>query len=273
VTGMDLGYFGPESVTWRVHADPLLWIGGIRALFLQALHPLAMAGLARHSEFRTDPWGRLFRTADYIGVTTYGTRDEADRAAARVRARHAHAVGVEPESGVPYAAANPDLLLWVHCCEIDSFLSTVRRGGLRLRPDEADRYVAEQVRSATLVGIPDAMAPRSVADVSAYFELVRPALKLTEASTEAARFVLLPPMTLPGMLAAPARAGWAAAAVLAFALLPRWARRMYHAPGLPVTDLCGSVAAGCLRTALRTLPPRLREGPNYRRAKARLAVA
>src|SRR2546430_11182099 len=159
----DLGYFGPDSVTWRVHADPVMWIGGLRALFLQALHPLAMAGVEQHSGFRDDPWGRLLRTADYVGVITFGTREEADRAAARVRGRHRRHVGVEPESGVGYAVDDPQLLLWVHCCELDSFLTTARRAGLRLSAAEAARYVAEQVRSATLARIPARLAPRTVA--------------------------------------------------------------------------------------------------------------
>ena len=93
----DLGYFGPHSVTWRLHADPVLWIGGLRALFLQALHPLAMAGVEQHSGFRSDPWGRLFRTADYVGAVTYGTRAEADRASAALTAQHAADEAPEPE--------------------------------------------------------------------------------------------------------------------------------------------------------------------------------
>ncbi|MEN3359303.1 MAG: hypothetical protein V7637_3285 [Mycobacteriales bacterium] len=267
----DLGYFGPHSVTWRLHADPVLWVGGLRALFLQALHPLAMAGVEEHSGFRRDPWGRLFRTAEFVGVTSYGTRGEADRAAARVRLRHSHYTGVEPESGRPYQVADPDLLLWVHCCLVDSFLTTARRAGLRLTASEADRYVAEQVRSATLAGIPVELPPRSVTELDGYFTRMRPELRLTAAARAAARFVLLPPMPLTTQLLTPARPIWAGVAGLAFSLQPAWARRLYRLPGLPATDLGATLGLRWLRLAIRALPPTLREGPNYKRAKARLA--
>jgi uncharacterized protein (DUF2236 family) len=267
----DLGYFGPHSVTWRLHADPVLWVGGLRALFLQALHPLAMAGVQQHSGFRGDPWGRLFRTADYIGVATYGTRAEADRAADRIRQRHRRYTGIEPESGTPYRATDPTLLTWVHCCLVDSFLTTARRGGLRLTDAEADRYVAEQVRSADLAGVPVELVPRTVADLDGYFAGMRPDLRLTAAARSAARFVLLPPMPVTAQLATPARPVWAGVAGLAFGLQPRWARRLYRMPGLPVTDLGVTLGLRWLRLAVRALPPTLREGPNYKRAKARLA--
>src|SRR4051794_24159805 len=97
----DAGLFGPDSVTWRVHADPVMALGGLRALLLQAVHPLAMAGVAAHSSFRDDPWGRFLRTAEYVGVVTYGTVAEAERAAARIRGLHRRVSGIEPESGLP----------------------------------------------------------------------------------------------------------------------------------------------------------------------------
>jgi uncharacterized protein (DUF2236 family) len=267
----DLGYFGPHSVTWRLHADPVLWVGGLRALFLQALHPLAMAGVAQHSGFRGDPWGRLFRTADFIGVATYGTRAEADRAATRVRERHRRFTGVEPESGTAYQAADPALLIWVHCCLVDSFLTTARRAGMRLTDADADRYVTEQVRSATLAGVPVELPPRTVAELDAYFARMRPDLRLTAAARSAARFVFLPPMPVAAQLTTPARPVWVGVAGLAFSLQPAWARRLYRLPGLPVTDLGATLGVRWLRLATRTLPASLREGPNYKQAKARLA--
>ncbi|HEY9476280.1 MAG TPA: oxygenase MpaB family protein, partial [Mycobacteriales bacterium] len=227
------GYFGPDSVTWRIHADPTLWVGGIRALYLQALHPQAMAGVARHSGFRTDPWGRLFRTAEYVGTITFGTRTAAERAAARVRGLHRR-LGVD----------DPELLRWVHCCEIDSFLTAARRAGVRLTDTDADRYVAEQVRAAELVGIPPQMAPAGVEELRARIDSYRPVLAGGAQAREAARFVLVPPMPLRAL---PARPAWTGVATLAFCLLPRWARRMYRLPGLPSTDLAASVAARTLR--------------------------
>ncbi len=267
----DLGYFGPDSVTWRLHADPVQFVAGVRALFLLALHPLAMAGVDQHSTYREDPVGRLQRTGDYVGAITFGTRDEADRAAARVRGVHRRVRGVEPESGVRYDGSDPDLLLWVHCGEIDSFLAVGRRAGIRLGPGDADRYVAEQVRSAELVGIPRELVPRSEAELAAYFERVRPELRATAAGRATARWLFVPPMPALVQVATPARAVWITAAGLSFATLPAWARRLYRMPGLPTTDLGASLALRALRTSTLALPPFLRRSPHYRQALQRLA--
>jgi uncharacterized protein (DUF2236 family) len=142
---------------------------------------------------------------------------------------------------------------------------------MRLTAEEADRYVAEQVRSATLVGLPADLAPRSVAELAGYFARVRPELRLTAAARSAVFFVLLPPMPTTAQLATPARPAWAAVAGLAFALQPAWARRLYRMPGLPVTDLGATVGVRWLRLAIRAIPAPLREGPSYKQAKARLA--
>ncbi|HST65150.1 MAG TPA: oxygenase MpaB family protein [Mycobacteriales bacterium] len=267
----DLGYFGPQSVTWRVHADPMQWVGGVRALFLLTLHPLAMAGVDQHSTYREDPIGRLQRTGEYLGAVTFGTRAEADRAAARVRGVHRRVRGVEPESGTGYWAPDPELLLWVHCGEIDSFLTIARRAGVAVSAADADRYVAEQVTAAELVGIPRHLAPASTAELADYFERTRPELRVTAAARETARFLFLPPMPKLVQVATPARAVWASAAGLAFASLPRWARRLYRSPGLPTTDLGASVTLRGLRAASVVLPASIRRPPAYRAAQRRLA--
>ncbi|PZS04507.1 MAG: DUF2236 domain-containing protein [Pseudonocardiales bacterium] len=268
----DTGLFGPDSVTWRVHADPILFVGGIRALLLQALHPVAMAGVAAQSGFRDDPWGRLQRTAEYVGVLTYGTCDEARRAAARVRGVHRRLRAVDPDSGQTVRVDDPDLLIWVHACEVDSLLSTARRAGVPLSPADADRYVGEQARAARLVGIPASLIPESTAGLAGYFDSIRPRLRATDDARAAARFVLLPPMPAWVKLVTPARPAWIGAASLGFALLPRWARRMYGLPGLPSTDLSATLAARAVRSVLRPLPAAVREGPALRAARARLAA-
>jgi uncharacterized protein (DUF2236 family) len=176
----DEGYFGPDSVTWRLHADPLMAVAGLRALFLQALHPTAMAGVATHSTFREDPWGRLMRTGEYLGTVTYGTRHDAERASARVRGIHRKVTGVDPETGRDYRADDPDLLLWVHLGFVDSNLAVVRRGGLRLDAGEADAYVREQVRGAQLLGLEPEVVPATEAEMIAYYERVQPELVATE---------------------------------------------------------------------------------------------
>jgi uncharacterized protein (DUF2236 family) len=266
----DPGLYGPDSVTWRVHADPSMALAGLRALLLQAVHPLAMAGVAQHSDFRADPWGRLFRTAEYVGVTTYGTTAEATRAAARVRGLHRKLGGIEPESGTPYRVDDPDLLLWVHCCEAESFLSTAVRSGLRLSRSAQDAYYAEQVRNAKLIGLQS--APTSVAEMTAYFQDMRPKLRVTAEARLAARFVLFPPMPVKVRLGTPARPAWFALAAVAAAMLPRWTRRLYRLPGIPTTDVGASVAGLALRTGLLVVPEGLRDGPHVKDAKARLGL-
>lgn len=206
----DPGLFGPESVTWRIHADPVMGIGGLRALHLQALHPLAMAGVAQHSDFRADPWGRLLRTVGYVTTVSFGTTEQAERAAARVRGIHRPLRGVEPESGTAYRVDDPDLLRWVHCCLVDSFLTTYRRAGGPRTDAEADAYVAEQVRAAALVGIDPDAAPASARELAAYFALMRPELRATAEARRAATFVLLPPM--PSRRLAVAKPAWAGVA-------------------------------------------------------------
>lgn len=263
----DAGLYGPDSVTWRVHADPTMVIGGLRALLLQAVHPLAMAGVAQHSDFRADPWGRLFRTAEYVGVTSYGTTAEATRAAARVRGIHRKLGGIEPESGRPYRVDDPNLLLWVHCCEAESFLSTATRCGLRLTAAERDAYYAEQVTNARLIGLPN--APSSAAEMAAYFADMQPELTVTAEARATAHFVLFPPMPTK---AAPARLAWVALAGTAAAMLPRWARRLYKLPGLPPTDLAATAVGLALRTGLLAIPEGVRHGTHLKDAKARLGL-
>ncbi|MGH3344367.1 MAG: oxygenase MpaB family protein [Carbonactinosporaceae bacterium] len=271
-TDPDEGLFGTESVTWRIHGDPVMLLGGLRALLLQALHPRAMAGVAQHSGFRGDPWGRLVRTADYIGAVTYGTSVEAERAGARLRELHARIRVTDPATGRPFRVDRPDLLLWVHCAEVDSMLSVYRRCGGRLTDGEADAYVTEQTTAAALVGLDPANVPTDTAGLAAYFDGVRPELRVTPEARRAARFVLGPPMPRWVALVTPARPAWAGMAGLALAMLPRWARRMYALPGLPTTDLAATITGRALRSGLLALPPAVREGPHRKAARARIGV-
>jgi uncharacterized protein (DUF2236 family) len=268
----DPGLFGPGSITWKVHADPLLGLGGLRALLLQAAHPLAMAGVSEHSEFRADPWGRLVRTAQYIGTVSFGTTTDAERAAARVRGLHRTVRGFDPASDRAYSASDPELLTWVHVTEVDSFLSTARRGGLALTDAEADGYVAEQARAGALLGVPAHLAPQTVADIQDYYAQMRPQLRISDQAREAARYVIHPPMPRKVALLTPARPAWYGLAGLAFALLPRWARRMYRLPGLPTTDLAATLAVRTLHTAVAPLPQAWRDGPALTAAKQRLGL-
>lgn len=268
----DPGLFGPDSVTWRVHADPSMAIAGLRALLLQAVHPLAMAGVAQHSDFRQDPWGRLFRTAEYVGVTTYGTTREARIAAAKVRGIHGRLAGVEPESGTPYRVSDPELLRWVHCVEVESFLSTALRCGLRLTHEEQDRYYGEQTLQASLVGLDPDDVPGSVEEVAQYFRDAQPDLRVTAEARRAALFVLWPPMPALVQLGTPARPAWTALALAAAAMLPAWARRLYAIPQVPTTDLAATAAGVAFRTGVLVVPAGLRQGPHVTAARERLGL-
>lgn len=258
----DTGLYGPGSVTWRVNADPAMLLAGLRALLLQTVHPLAMAGVAQHSDFQEDPWGRLFRTADYVRTTSFGTTEEARRAAGVVKGIHHRLAGIEPESGRPYRVNDPDLLRWVHCCQVESFLTTTTRCGLKLSRAEQDRYYAEQVRNAELIGA--GSAPASVAEMAEYFRDIRPELTVTKAARDAARFVLFPPLPKKVELGTPARPAWTLIASTAAAMLPRWTRRMYGFPGLPTTDATATLTGRAIRRGLLTIPESL-----VRKAEAR----
>ena len=270
--GLDSGLFGAGSVTWRVHADPTFAVGGLRALLLQALHPLAMAAVEQNGGFEADPWGRLTRTSQYLTTITYGTRTEATRAAARVRGIHRKLRGTDPVSGAEFRLDRPDLLLWVHCCEVDSLLSAATRGGMSLTEHDADAYLAEQVRSADLIGLPASAVPSNRAQLAQYFLDVRPELRITPAARRGARAVVAPPMPGWVKLLTPARPAWGGLAALSIALLPDWARRMYRLPGFAATDLAATGALRALRGGALALPERFREGPNIRAARARAGV-
>src|SRR4051812_33702004 len=161
----DPGLFTPSSVTWQMHGDPMMWIAGVRALYLQALHPRAVRGVAQNSAAfqrnkrgRRDAWGRLMRTADFVGTLSYGTTDAAEQAGAKVRGIHRRLTAPAPTTGERYGIDEPALLLWVHCAEVDSSLPVLRRSGYPVSAAQADRYLHEQRESARLVGLdPDAV--------------------------------------------------------------------------------------------------------------------
>ena len=221
-------WFGPDRPIWLVHADAAMFVAGLRALLLQSLHPLAMAGVADHSDFRADPWGRLQRTAEFLTWTTFGTAEQAEQACARVRAVHRHIVGTAPD-GRRYDATDPHLLRWVHLAETDSFLAAHQRYGTpHLDARQCDEYVADMARVGRAVGVID--PPTTVAELKAGIEAYRPELRGTKAARDAARFLLLPPLPVA------AYGPYAVLAAAAISLLPWWARFPLRLPVLPVTE-------------------------------------
>jgi uncharacterized protein (DUF2236 family) len=218
----DDGFFGPASVAWRLHADLSAPVAGLRSLILQALHPLAMAGVDQHSAWRADPGARLASTAGYVLTTTYGDRAAARAAAARVRGIHERVHGTDPVTGRPYAATDPALLIWVHAGQVDSTLAAARMYGAEFSAAQQDQYVAEMTAAAELIGIPPGTAPGSVADLDAYFAAVRPQLTAGPAAADGVAYLLAMPDVEPELAES-----WRLIAGAAIASLPGWARQLY----------------------------------------------
>lgn len=255
----DPGLFGPDSVAWRVHGDIAGLIGGLRALLLQTLHPLAMAGVDQHSDYREDPWGRLHRTAGFIGATTFGNTATAQEAMAVVRAVHRGVVGHAPD-GRSYSADDPDLLRWVHATEVDSFVrAVVAYGRTALTDDDIDRYFDETAVVAEGLGATG--VPRSQAEMQAYWDEVRPDLDAGPSARRTARFIVRPP-------APPwARPAFGVVTLAAIGILPPFARSDL---GLPMpAGLDPLVVRPAARSLVRLLGWSLGPSPLLEAARAR----
>lgn len=254
----DDGLFGPGSATWRVHSSPAVaLVGGLRSLITQSLHPLAMAGVAQHSDYRERPLKRLQRTAEYVAVVTFGDTEQAHAIAARVRRVHKRVKGVDPVTGKHYSAEDPDTALYVHCTEVHAFLAAHRVYARdRLTAAEEDLYFEENVRAAELMGIPAAMVPDSVQAMHDYFASVRPQLCVSDSARDAIDFVVNPPRTaelLPYLV--PLRVLSRAAVAITPADLRRMAGLGASAPGNAASWLAVRAAAAALQLPLaRDLP-------------------
>ncbi|QCW51750.2 DUF2236 domain-containing protein [Nocardioides dongxiaopingii] len=244
-------WFEPGSPITEVHGDASMFVGGIRALLLQTLHPAAMRAVAEHSGYRGDMWGRLHRTSTFLATTTFGAADDAQRSVDIVRAIHRRVVGTMPD-GSAYAASDPHLLRWVHVAEVDSFLRAHTVYGQRaLDQDERDEYVAQAGLVARRLGASD--VPANEAELVDALASYRPELRGTPEAREAVRHVLVhPPLPLL------ARAPYGVLVAAAVGLMPAWTRPQLRLPWLPVTERTvvrglGSAATGTIRWAMR--PP------------------
>lgn len=267
----DEGLFGPRTVTWHLHADPAMWVAGVCSLFLQALHPRAVAAVVQNSRFRDDPLGRLQRTGNFVATTTYGTTAEAEAVASRVRAVHRALRGTDRETGEEFRLDEPELLMWVHCAEVASFASVVRRAGFPLTIAQLDQYFDEQRRSAALVGLDPATVPGSTRAMAAYFARVRPQLRRTEDSDLIYRFLHLP---LSSRWLLPVNLGYLPLGHLAYSVLPGWARRLHGRPAYP--PLVVEAGLRAFRAAGLAVPDQLRfryPGDHVQRALDRLGEA
>lgn len=210
-------WFTPDDAIWKVHADTSMFIGGMRALLLQSLHPVAMFGVSEKSAFRSDPWGRLQRTSTFLATTTYGTVADAERSINIVRAVHKRIQGTTP-GGTPYRASDPHLLGWIHAAEVDSFLASYHAfGGDRLTAGECDDYVAQSGWVAAKLGVID--PPGTVAELRTCMAAYRPELMISASAEETAELLLKDPP-----ISGPARVGYGLIAAGAVSILPRWAQ-------------------------------------------------
>jgi uncharacterized protein (DUF2236 family) len=257
----DAGLFGPDSVAWRVHGHPSALVGGIRSLIVQTLHPLAMAGVAEHSDYRSDPIGRLRRTTAFVAATTYGATAQAEAAVAAVRRVHERVRGTAPD-GRRYDANDPDLLAWVHHVEVESFLLAYKRVGPGLSPAEADCYVEEMARLGDLMG---ARSPLTKARPLMDWVRHHPEVRVTPEARSAARFLVGLPLPLA---ARPAYAVLLSAAISLVPLRRRWELGLLL-PG-PVTGrfACEPAARGLLAAMGWALGP----SPALANARVRLAA-
>lgn len=264
----DDGLFGPGSVTWRLMGEPIMWVAGFRALYLQALHPRTMRGTWQNTAF-ADPkesFGRLTRTTGFVRVRTFGSTAEVQRAGQRIRKIHASLTAVDTD-GSTFRIDEPEQLLWVHCGEVASYVDIARRSGMPLCIHDLDRFVDEQRKSAAVVGLDPADVPASVAELEAYYDVMRPKLYACPEAKRALRLSYNPAVPwklLPLKLAAPPFN------TLAFATLPRWARKMYGAPGSPLTDVATTATLRVLYATTHGLPEQIRYTPPVRYARQRI---
>lgn len=258
----DPGLFGPDSVSWQVHGDfSSMLIGGISALMLQALHPLALAGVWDHSNFREDMIGRLRRTGQFISGTTFGSRKDADWLIEKVRTIHLQVTGTAPD-GRPYAASDPDLLTWVHVAEVSNFLAAhLRYHNPNLSQADQDRYYTEIALVAERLGARD--VPRSRQEIADYLERIRPQLLCDERSREVLRLLLNAPS--PSRLARPFGGLMMKAGI---DLLPYWASDML---GVSQSPLQRKLIRASVNRSVPMLRWAVRNGSMHR-AKRRMGL-
>jgi uncharacterized protein (DUF2236 family) len=260
----DEGFFGPTSVTWRLAADLSAPVAGLRSVLMQALHPLAMAGVDQYSDWRTDPVGRLAATSACLATIIYGDQASADRVAQRVRAVHSRVRGVDTVTGRPYAAGDPALLLWVHAALVDSVLAAIRLFGTPPQDADADIYVSEMRVPAKLLGVPRELIPADVNSLEQYITGVRPELHCTPAAAESMGYMLD-----PAGIGEEISELWQDLREAALATLPGWARDMYGYPKPPAITPARRTE---IRQTLGVLDAVFMAEPGVLEARQRLAL-
>jgi uncharacterized protein (DUF2236 family) len=266
--GDGAGLFGPDSVSWQVNRETTVLFGGARALLMQAAHPLVLAGARQTGFYERNPWKRLERTLQLTFTMTFGTRDEAAEAARRINLVHQEVHGVDPVTGLRYDAMDPDLLLWVHACLVDSQLLFERLTVGRLDDAGRERFHQEQMAGAGLLGLDRARIPPTVADLRAYIDRVVASgtLRITDDTRRVVHLIRHPPRDVPWRPVLRQVAWWA------FATLPEPLRAEYGVRWNPLKEARLRTSLGSLKLLRPLLPARLREILPARRAAEREAV-
>jgi uncharacterized protein (DUF2236 family) len=219
----DAGLFGPDSACWQVHRNYTVMLGGARALLMQAAHPLVVAGARQTGTYERNPWKRLERTLSQTYTVVFGTREQALAASRRIDEVHGVVKGIDPVTGLRYDARDPELLLWVHACLVDSFLAFERWTVGRLDDAGRQRFHEESMRSAELLRLPPARIPPTVAGLRAYIDrmVASGTLRMTDGSRKVAELIANPPDDVPR------RPLWGLIGFLGFQTLPAGLRRLY----------------------------------------------
>ncbi len=261
------GIFGPRSVSWRVDRELVVLAGGSCALLMQAAHPSVAAGVAEHSSYATDPFGRLMRTLTSSFDVVFGTRTEAETTLRRVNAIHAVVRGTRPD-GREYSALEPEALLWVHATLVDTALRVYGRFVAPISEADAQRYHAESAMVAVRLGVPEPIIPPTIGELRAWMAgmIEGGTVRVTPQARQIARTVLYP-------LRFPPRVAWDAAHLVSIATLPDALRRQYGLGWSPARERGIERIAAASRRLLPLVPSSLRHAPQARTAERRVRQA
>jgi uncharacterized protein (DUF2236 family) len=267
----DTGLFGPDSLTWRINREGALLLGGGRALLLQVAHPLVAAGVSQHSNYREDPFGRLYRTLDTVTKIVFGSTEVSDEAAARLHRVHTRVKG-EADDGTPYHANDPDLLMWVHATLVDTSVLIYETYIGALSPVEHDRYYEEMMLLGEKYGVPRDLQPQSWREFRVYFDDVvygGQTLAVTDALRDVAKHSLDPKLPVPFV----GRPAIEYLNLVTAALMPDWLRTELGMPWGPRRARLHTAQRRVIRRLIPVLPSLLRDFPMARQAERRARAA
>lgn len=266
----DTGLFGPGSLTWRVNREGALLLGGGRALLLQVAHPLVAAGVSQHSNYREDPFGRLYRTLDTVTKIVFGSTEVAEEAAARLHRVHTRVTG-RADDGTPYEATDPELLMWVHATLVDTSLLVYETYIGPLTPHEHERYYEEQMLLGEKYGVPQGRQPQTWREFQEYFDDVvyNGTLEVTDALRDVAGASLHPQLPVPFV----GRPAIEYVNLVTAALMPEWLRTELGMPWGPRRARLHTAQRRVIRRLIPVLPSLLRDFPMARQAERRVRAS